>query len=73
MSFQVDTIPNFEKEAKRLRKKYASLNQELDDLIDSLEKSLHWDSLKKWILQDSPFDQLQRKRKKWWGQGYYLC
>ncbi|OJV13417.1 MAG: hypothetical protein BGO21_16015 [Dyadobacter sp. 50-39] len=39
MSFQVETLPNFEKEAKRLRKKFASLAAELLDLIEQLENN----------------------------------
>jgi hypothetical protein len=36
MSYEVNTIPLFEKEAKPLIKKYPSLADELDLLIDSL-------------------------------------
>ncbi len=39
MSFKVQTTPNFEREAKRLIKKYKSLKHELAELIESLEKS----------------------------------
>lgn len=39
MSFEVETLPNFEKEAKRLRKKFASLAGELLDLIEELENN----------------------------------
>ena len=46
MSYNVETTPNFEKEAKRLIKKYTSLKSEIKTLIDSLEenpdKGLHW-------------------------------
>jgi hypothetical protein len=37
MNFKVDTLPNFEREAKRLIKKYNSLHKEINELIDSLE------------------------------------
>ncbi len=39
MSFSVRTLPNFEKEAKRLAKKYSSLKKDLLQLIESLEKT----------------------------------
>ena len=39
MSYNVKTIPYFEKQAKRLIKKYASFKKELNDLIDSLEEN----------------------------------
>jgi mRNA-degrading endonuclease RelE of RelBE toxin-antitoxin system len=38
MSYRVDTTPNFEREAKRLIKKYKSLKDEINTLIESLEK-----------------------------------
>jgi mRNA-degrading endonuclease RelE of RelBE toxin-antitoxin system len=37
MSFNVRTLPNFEKEAKRLAKKFPSLKKDLLLLIESLE------------------------------------
>ena len=37
MSYNVDTTSNFEKEAKKLIKKYISLKNEINDLIDELE------------------------------------
>lgn len=37
MSFSVETLPDFEKEAKRLAKKYASLKNDLLKLIERLE------------------------------------
>ena len=39
MNFDVRTLPNFEREAKRLNKKYRSLKKDLLTLIKSLEKS----------------------------------
>ena len=39
MNFEVRTLPNFEKEAKRLSKKHRSLKKDLLVLIESLEKS----------------------------------
>lgn len=39
MSYRVETIVHFEKEAKRLKKKYRSLNREISDLIDELEQN----------------------------------
>jgi mRNA-degrading endonuclease RelE of RelBE toxin-antitoxin system len=39
MNFEVRTLPNFEKEAKRLSKKHRSLKKDLLILIESLEKS----------------------------------
>lgn len=39
MSYRVDTTPNFEREAKRLIKKYKSLKNEINTLIESLEES----------------------------------
>ena len=38
MSYQVDTIAHFERQAKRLKKKFPSLKEEINDLIDSLEE-----------------------------------
>lgn len=37
MRFEVETLPNFEKESKRLRKKFASLRSDLLHLIEQLE------------------------------------
>lgn len=37
MRFEVQTLPHFEKEAKRLRKKFASLGNDLLHLIEQLE------------------------------------
>jgi hypothetical protein len=37
MKFEVETLANFEKEAKRLRKKFASLSGELLQLVEQLE------------------------------------
>ena len=39
MNFDVRTLPNFEREAKRLNKKHRSLKKDLLTLIESLEKS----------------------------------
>ncbi len=39
MIYRVDTTPNFEKEAKRLIKKYKSLKTEILSLIESLEEA----------------------------------
>jgi mRNA-degrading endonuclease RelE of RelBE toxin-antitoxin system len=39
MSYRVDTTPNFEKEAKKLIKKYNSLKDEIASLIQNLEKT----------------------------------
>jgi mRNA-degrading endonuclease RelE of RelBE toxin-antitoxin system len=39
MNFEVRTLPNFEKEAKRLSKKHRSLKKDLLTLIETLEKS----------------------------------
>ena len=39
MSYNVETTPNFEKEAKRLIRKYTSLKSEIKTLIDSLEET----------------------------------
>ncbi|MFP4060317.1 MAG: type II toxin-antitoxin system RelE/ParE family toxin [Bacteroidales bacterium] len=39
MSYRVDTTPNFEREAKRLIKKYKSLKNEINSLIESLEET----------------------------------
>ncbi len=38
MSYRVDTITHFEREAKRLKKKFPSLKLEINELIDSLEE-----------------------------------
>jgi mRNA-degrading endonuclease RelE of RelBE toxin-antitoxin system len=40
MSSKVVVTPNFQREAKKLKKKYPSLKKELKDLIESLEHSL---------------------------------
>jgi len=39
MSYNVKTIPLFDREIKRLVKKYASLKSEYEELIDELEKN----------------------------------
>lgn len=39
MSYQVDIIEHFEREAKRLKKKFRSLNAEIEALIDDLEEN----------------------------------
>lgn len=39
MSYQVRTIAHFEREAKRLKKKFPSLKEEISALIDSLEEN----------------------------------
>jgi mRNA-degrading endonuclease RelE of RelBE toxin-antitoxin system len=39
MSYKVSTIAHFEKEAKRLKKKFSSLNAEISELIDKLEEN----------------------------------
>jgi mRNA-degrading endonuclease RelE of RelBE toxin-antitoxin system len=38
MSYQVKTIEHFERESKRLKKKFGSLKNEIDALIDELEE-----------------------------------
>lgn len=38
MNYRVDTTENFEREAKKLIKKYKSLKDEVDELIDSLQQ-----------------------------------
>ena len=37
MSYKVKTIPYFDRQAKRLTRKYASFRKELSELFDSLE------------------------------------
>jgi len=39
MSFKIDTIDNFEKELKRLKKKFPSIPIEIESLIDNLESN----------------------------------
>ena len=39
MAYNVKTIPRFEREIKRLIKKYASLKSEYENLIDELEEN----------------------------------
>jgi mRNA-degrading endonuclease RelE of RelBE toxin-antitoxin system len=39
MNYRVETIDNFEREARRLKKKYRSLKNEISQLIDDLEKN----------------------------------
>jgi hypothetical protein len=39
MSYNVQTTPNFDREAKRLKRKYPSLKSELSGLIDDLEQN----------------------------------
>jgi mRNA-degrading endonuclease RelE of RelBE toxin-antitoxin system len=39
MSYQVATIEHFEREAKRLKKKFHSLKDEINHLIDDLEEN----------------------------------
>jgi len=39
MNFEVRTLPNFEREARRLSKKHRSLKKDLLILVESLEKS----------------------------------
>jgi len=38
MSFRVATVSHFEKEAKRLKKKFPSLKSEIHNLIEKLEE-----------------------------------
>lgn len=38
MSSKVVVTPNFQREAKKLNKKYHSLKKELNELVESLEK-----------------------------------
>ncbi|MEZ0611083.1 hypothetical protein ACAW74_21395 [Fibrella sp. WM1] len=40
MSYRVETIAHFEREAKRLKKKYQSLKEEINGLIDILKRIL---------------------------------
>jgi mRNA-degrading endonuclease RelE of RelBE toxin-antitoxin system len=37
MSYRVETLPSFEKEAKILAKKYKSLRKDLSRLVESIE------------------------------------
>ena len=37
MSYRVDTIEHFEREAKKLKKKFPSLKEEISNLVDELE------------------------------------
>ncbi len=37
--YQVETIEHFEREAKRLKKKFPSLKAEINELINSLEEN----------------------------------
>lgn len=39
MSYQVDTILHFEREAKKLKKKFPSLKEQINELINELEKN----------------------------------
>jgi mRNA-degrading endonuclease RelE of RelBE toxin-antitoxin system len=39
MSYQIETIEHFEREAKKLKKNFFSLNDEINELIDELEKN----------------------------------
>ncbi|GAB2602046.1 type II toxin-antitoxin system RelE/ParE family toxin [Spirosoma areae] len=39
MNYRVETIEHFEREAKRLKKKFRSLKDELNTLIDALEEN----------------------------------
>ncbi|MBS9523744.1 type II toxin-antitoxin system RelE/ParE family toxin [Litoribacter ruber] len=41
MSISVKTLPEFDKQLKKLVKKYPSLKSEFHDLIDNLEKNPH--------------------------------
>jgi mRNA-degrading endonuclease RelE of RelBE toxin-antitoxin system len=45
MNYRVETIENFEREAKRLKKKFPSLRQEINDLIDILEENPFYGTL----------------------------
>ncbi len=38
MSSKVVVTPNFQREAKKLKKKYHTLKKELNELVESLEK-----------------------------------
>lgn len=40
VNYNVKTIPYFDKQLKRLAKKYRSLKQEYSSLLDSLENNL---------------------------------
>ena len=39
MSYKIDTIPNFDKELKRLAKKYKSIKDDIISLTDELENN----------------------------------
>lgn len=39
MSYRVDTIHHFEREVKKLKKKFPSLKEEINQLIDALEEN----------------------------------
>jgi len=41
MNYNIETIPFFDKQTKKLAKKHKSLKQDLKTLIESLEKNLH--------------------------------
>ena len=39
MSYRVDTIEHFEREAKKLKRKFPSLKQEITNLVEELEEN----------------------------------
>ncbi len=45
MKFKVDTIENFERKAKCLKRKFPSLKAEISKLIDNLETIPYWVNL----------------------------
>lgn len=76
MSFNIQTIPPFEKEFKKLLKKYPSLKTDLSLLISSLEKKpIQGKALGNnfYKIRMSISSKQQRKRKKWRSKNYYFC
>ncbi|WP_342664408.1 hypothetical protein [Spirosoma luteum] len=73
MSYQVRTIDNFEREAKRLKKKFHSLKDEISQLIDALEANPFLGT----PLQDGFYKiqvrhQIEGERQTGRSQGHYL-
>ncbi|WP_246859440.1 type II toxin-antitoxin system RelE/ParE family toxin [Spirosoma sp. KCTC 42546] len=71
MSYQVRTIDHFEREAKRLKKKFRSLKDEIHQLINDLEENPFLGT----SMRDGFYKirlGIKSKRQKRWSKSYYV-
>jgi len=74
MSYKVKSIPRFEKELKRLAKKYSSLKNEYLQLVQSLkEQPRQGTALGNNCFKVRLAIASKGKGKSGWGKGYNLC